>query len=424
MLLHTLLASRTRVYGPLMWFLLMFALFLFSYCCYANPRVPHIVLVRATLLSQFAAPSLVPLLIMYYRRSRLIGRKEHPLEMMWVIVPSVLFTASLVLYLTAGEPAVAGFSSAKDYADTPLYAYHIVTDYVFRAVMTIEAIWLGVYIIILAIKEKFRLGRIMPFLFKGESIKLTGMHTFFVLPAYFILIATFLLPRGSLYDRPVLMIVFSLLLTACIVGFSYTALFAARRTITRKEMRNAMRYNYNPDNKARVVEDMLNDLLDDAEEDALRRLQERLNVDLHIDEFRSELPFVERSAIAEKIFNAVSNDWGEDKMLNQFQHLMRDEMMFLQPGLSLEDVADRMGTNKFYVSKLVNNTYNLGFPELINILRVDYAEQYIMIHRNAKQNEIATQCGFVSASSFNTIFKKVTGVTPKVWVAAKEHSEQ
>ena len=84
--------------------------------------------------------------------------------------------------------------------------------------------------------------------------------------------------------------------------------------------------------------------------------------------------------------------------------------------------ADKLGTNKFYVSKLVNNAYNLGFPELINILRVDYAEQYILNHRDAKQEEIARECGFLSASSFNTTFKKVTGMTPKVWIASQKHN--
>jgi YesN/AraC family two-component response regulator len=122
--------------------------------------------------------------------------------------------------------------------------------------------------------------------------------------------------------------------------------------------------------------------------------------------------------LAEKIFSAVSNSWDEDSLASRFQHLMMDQHVFLQPKLTLDDVAESLRTNKTYVSKMVNNTYNLGFPELINILRVDYAEQYILSHREAKQEEIAQQCGFLSASSFNTIFKKITGMTPKMWIAS------
>jgi light-regulated signal transduction histidine kinase (bacteriophytochrome) len=68
---------------------------------------------------------------------------------------------------------------------------------------------------------------------------------------------------------------------------------------------------------------------------------------------------------------------------------MQEEQLFLQPSLSLGDVAEKLNTNKTYVSKMVNNTYNLGFPELLNTLRIDYAQQYILNHRGAKQDEIA-----------------------------------
>lgn len=101
--------------------------------------------------------------------------------------------------------------------------------------------------------------------------------------------------------------------------------------------------------------------------------------------------------------------------------MMLHEQAFLEPGLTLIDVAERLHSNKTYVSRLVNNTYNLAFPDLINTLRVDYAEQYIVAHRDAKQAEIATACGFISASSFNNTFKKVTGMTPKIWLATFDH---
>ena len=98
---------------------------------------------------------------------------------------------------------------------------------------------------------------------------------------------------------------------------------------------------------------------------------------------------------------------------------MKEERLFLQPQLTLQDVAEKLHSNKTYVSKLVNNTYNMGFPELINKLRVEYAEQYILTHRDAIQAEIAAECGFLSASTFNNIFTKIKGMTPKAWIASK-----
>lgn len=46
---------------------------------------------------------------------------------------------------------------------------------------------------------------------------------------------------------------------------------------------------------------------------------------------------------------------------------MQQERLYLQPSLTLSDVAERLHTNKTYVSKMVNQTYKMGFPELLNI---------------------------------------------------------
>ncbi len=105
-----------------------------------------------------------------------------------------------------------------------------------------------------------------------------------------------------------------------------------------------------------------------------------------------------------------------DELLSRFQTLMVDEQLFLRPRLTIEEVAKMLNTNKTYVSRMVNENYNTTFPEVVNNLRVDYAEQYLLDHRHARQEEIALACGFVSASSFNTIFKKITGMPPRQWV--------
>ena len=97
--------------------------------------------------------------------------------------------------------------------------------------------------------------------------------------------------------------------------------------------------------------------------------------------------------------------------------------MFLQPQLTITDVADRMGTNKTYISRLVNNSYHMPFPDLINALRVDYTQRYLINHHNATQVEVAKACGFSSASALNNTFKKVTGMTPKIWLATRNKKQ-
>ena len=176
-----------------------------------------------------------------------------------------------------------------------------------------------------------------------------------------------------------------------------------------------MFYNYNQSIKGPIVEMMMDELLEEAEQDALLRFQEKIGETLHMDQMTP----AEMTAVKEKLFSSVAGSW-DDSLLARFQNLMVNEQLFLQPSLSLGDIAERLHTNKTYISKLVNNTYNLSFPELLNTLRIDYAEQYLLNHREAKQSEVAQACGFLSASSFNNIFKKITGMTPKVWLVARD----
>lgn len=109
----------------------------------------------------------------------------------------------------------------------------------------------------------------------------------------------------------------------------------------------------------------------------------------------------------------------EEKLRQMFEEFLINNQNFLQPGLTIVNVAEELGTNKTYLSKIVNSSYGMTFPELMNSLRIDYAEQYILHNTDAKQADVAMACGFANASAFNNTFKKLVGVTPKAWLDEK-----
>ena len=127
---------------------------------------------------------------------------------------------------------------------------------------------------------------------------------------------------------------------------------------------------------------------------------------------------------AARIFSAVAKSWDDDSLLSRFERLIFGKQAFLESSLTISDVCERLNTNKTYTSRLINSTYKMPFPDLINTLRVDYAERYITEHPNARQSDIAQACGFSSASSFNNVFKKIKGVTPKIWLATNQARQQ
>ena len=71
---------------------------------------------------------------------------------------------------------------------------------------------------------------------------------------------------------------------------------------------------------------------------------------------------------------------------------------------------------------MINGAFSLGFPEVLNSLRIDYAKQYMLANPDATQYQIASECGFLSASAFNSVFKKLTGITPKLWLSGMSRS--
>ena len=328
--------------------------------------------------------------------------------MMWVVIPAALFTAGTVLSLLNSKEADELF--------------HTITVDIYNMILAIELVILLGFIVVMLRQRRLLIGTLLKF-FRGQKISLARLQ-----------MSVAMIPMGvmaarigfgyNLYalDLWVQLTTATLLLFSALL-FGMNALFGAKVNISWKDYRLLIRYNYGKNNKDEVVEAMLNDLLDEAEEEALRRIQEKIGENLHIEEWHAEAKKDTPTQLTTNIFTAVSDSWDENSLISRFQHLMMDEHLFLHPRLTLDDVAERLNSNKTYVSKLVNNTYNLGFPELINTLRIDYAEQYILSHREAKQEEIAQSCGFLSASSFNTTFKKVTGMTPKVWIASMERQK-
>ncbi len=406
-IIHMMIASRTDTFHLFIALFTACGLYIYSEACHVVLESGSSMDTIATITGMLAGPSVIPLLITYLRRL-MHSPRSHPITVMWVVIPAALFTAGTVLSLLNSKEAKALF--------------HTITVDIYSVVLAIELLILLVFIIIMLRQKRLLIGTLLKF-FMGQKISLARLQ-----------MSVAMIPMGvmaarigfgyNLYalDLWVQITTATLLLFSALL-FGLNALFGSKVNISWKDYRLLIRYNYGKQNKDEVVEAMLNDLLDEAEEEALRRIQEKIGENLHIDEWHAEAKKDKPTQLTTNIFTAVSDSWDENSLISRFQHLMMDEHLFLHPRLTLDDVAERLNSNKTYVSKLVNNTYNLGFPELINTLRIDYAEQYILSHREAKQEEIAQSCGFLSASSFNTTFKKVTGMTPKVWIASMERQK-
>jgi AraC-like DNA-binding protein len=93
---------------------------------------------------------------------------------------------------------------------------------------------------------------------------------------------------------------------------------------------------------------------------------------------------------------------------------MTTDKCFLDPDLDLPSLAARMNLTPHELSYLLNKGIGSNFFEFVNSYRVEEAKKLLLSgeHNHYSILGIAYEAGFNSKTTFNTTFKKATGLTP------------
>lgn len=103
------------------------------------------------------------------------------------------------------------------------------------------------------------------------------------------------------------------------------------------------------------------------------------------------------------------------KVRNELEILMQDEKLFCDEDLSLTRLADILEVRPDQLSQIINDHYKNTFTRFINDYRISLAKNLLLEGEN-KILQVAYQVGFQSKSTFNSEFKKITGMTPKEYI--------
>lgn len=98
--------------------------------------------------------------------------------------------------------------------------------------------------------------------------------------------------------------------------------------------------------------------------------------------------------------------------IKKLNAIMTNEKLFANPNLKISDVAKELGISNHELSKLINDTLNKNFNELINEYRIEEAKQLLKNNSLYTIEAIGNQSGFNSKSAFYKAFKKATNTTP------------
>ncbi|MBQ2728732.1 MAG: helix-turn-helix transcriptional regulator [Alistipes sp.] len=113
-----------------------------------------------------------------------------------------------------------------------------------------------------------------------------------------------------------------------------------------------------------------------------------------------------------------------DVLEQKLQRLMTEERLWVNPHLTLSDLAMQVGTNRTYLSNYLNNSLQTTFYDYVNDYRLQAALQHLHdVDSTATMAEIAEQCGFNSLSTFRRVFVRAKGCSFNEYRAQIERSQ-
>lgn len=104
----------------------------------------------------------------------------------------------------------------------------------------------------------------------------------------------------------------------------------------------------------------------------------------------------------------------ESRIFKEFEKA-EENHFYLQKNISLTDLANKLNTNKRYVSYILKKYRKQDFNSYLQFARINYL--LMIVEREPeflteKLSILANLCGFTSHSKFSSVFRLVTGLSP------------
>ena len=96
-----------------------------------------------------------------------------------------------------------------------------------------------------------------------------------------------------------------------------------------------------------------------------------------------------------------------ERLASSFEYIQEN----FREKLSLEDIADMVGYNKDYLSRIFKSATGMTVIEFINNIRIEEA-RHLLLNTDKSVTEIALEAGFGSNAYFSRLFRKKYAVTP------------
>lgn len=106
-----------------------------------------------------------------------------------------------------------------------------------------------------------------------------------------------------------------------------------------------------------------------------------------------------------------------DTLYTKLCSLMDNERLYAEAQLTREKVAERLGTNRTYLTTVIKEKTGMSFLQFINTYRINDAIRILSDKEkmNYPLKQIWYDLGFSSASTFFKLFQQTVGITPSAY---------
>lgn len=141
--------------------------------------------------------------------------------------------------------------------------------------------------------------------------------------------------------------------------------------------------------------------------------QSRLNKEL----VQRNQEYLKRSEMLQKYLRPEpapsGNDPADEQLFGKLERIMREEHAYRSNDISLDKLAAMLGSNRTYISRIINRYADKSFWGYVNMYRIAEATEILSDLNNEVQiKNIYEVLGYNSAASFFRVFREETGISP------------
>lgn len=105
----------------------------------------------------------------------------------------------------------------------------------------------------------------------------------------------------------------------------------------------------------------------------------------------------------------------QEGLRERFEEYFEKQKPYLNPELSINDVARSLCSNKTYISRMLNGQMGQNFNQVVNGYRIRYAMEHFRNNPSIRVFDLADASGFKSLSTFSLAFRMHVGEAPGDW---------